>query len=159
MDPLTIIGGLTGIFGKIIDKIWPDPTQAAQAKLALLEAQQKGDLAELDAEMKLALAQLDVNKTEAASPNVFVSGWRPFVGWVCGAAFAWAFVVSPFVTYIAWLAGKDVGHLPVLDLSQMTPVLIGMLGLGGIHAFERSKGVAEGQTDREMPSYQPTAKK
>jgi len=159
MDPLSLIGGLSGLFGKVVDKIWPDPAQAAAAKLALMEAQQRGDLAELDAEMKLALAQLDVNKTEAANANVFVSGWRPFVGWVCGAAFAWAFVVSPFVTWIAWLAGKDIGHVPVLDLSQMTPVLIGMLGLGTLRTYERSKGVAPGMTDREMPSYQPTAKK
>jgi hypothetical protein len=158
MDPLSLIGSLTGIFGKVIDKIWPDPAQAAQAKLALMEAQQKGDLAELDAELRLSLSQIDVNKTEAASSSLWVSGWRPAVGWACAAAFAWSFVLAPFVAYFAALAGKDISGLPKLDLSQMMPVLLGMLGLGGIHAFERAKGVAQGQSDREMPSYQPTAK-
>ena len=77
-DPVT---AALDIGSKIIDKIWPDPAQAAQAKLALLQLQQSGDL-----------AQIAVNSAEAVNPSVFVSGWRPGIGWTCGLACAWNWI-------------------------------------------------------------------
>ena len=75
LDP---ISAALDIGGKLIDRLWPDPTQAAAAKLELLKMQQEGDLA-------VMVAQTDINKIEAGSSSLFVAGWRPFVGWVCGA--------------------------------------------------------------------------
>jgi hypothetical protein len=155
MDPLTLIGGLTGIFGKVIDKIWPDPTQAAQAKLALLEAQQKGDLAELDADLKLALGQIEVNKIEAASPSIFVSGARPALLWVCVIGLAYSWVIQPLGSWVAVVAWHFTGTFPTLDTISM----IGLAsGLAGLRTVDRLKGVAREQGVAEMPSYQPTAK-
>jgi len=70
LDPVT---ALLDIGGKVIDRLWPDPTQAANAKLELFKLQQSGELAQI-------AGQLEINKVEAANPSVFVSGWRPFVG-------------------------------------------------------------------------------
>ena len=81
------------------------------------------------------LAQLDVNKTEAAHKSLFVSGWRPFIGWVCGVSMGFNFIGLPLLTAF------DVVVSP-LDLATMMPVLMGMLGLGGLRTFEKTKGVA-----------------
>ncbi len=78
-----IVAAVANIGGKVIDRIWPDPAQAAAAKLELLKMQQSGELAQLAAETDLAKGQLAVNAAEAANPSIFVSGWRPAVGWVC----------------------------------------------------------------------------
>jgi hypothetical protein len=84
----------------------------------------------------IQLAQIDVNKTEAASKSVFVAGWRPFTGWSCSLALANNYLITPYVT-----AFTDV-TVPTLDLNVMLPVLLGMLGLGGMRSWEKSKGVA-----------------
>ena len=76
------ISAALDIGGKLIDRLWPDPTQAAAAKLELLKLQQSGELQQIT-------GQLEINKVEAANPSVFVSGWRPFIGWVCGTALAY----------------------------------------------------------------------
>lgn len=85
--------------------------------------------------------QIEVNKAEAQSDNVFVSGWRPAVGWTCAAAFGWTFVLQPFAAFALAVSGADHQPLPELSLSQMMPVLIGMLGLGGFRSFEKFRGV------------------
>lgn len=96
----------------------------------------------------LDLAQIEVNKEEAKSGLIFVSGWRPFVGWTCGAALAWTFVVSPIFQsiafYIAQFTGRviDLSGLPMFDLSVMMPVLLGMLGLGTMRTYEKVNGAA-----------------
>ena len=85
--------------------------------------------------------QIDINKIEAGSDNIFVSGWRPFIGWVCGMAFAWNFIGLSIVK-----AGLAAAHNPMplapADLADMMPVLIGLLGLGGMRSWEKAKGVA-----------------
>jgi hypothetical protein len=94
---------------------------AAQAKLELIKLQQSGDLAQI-------AGQLKINRTEAASSNPFTSGWRPFVGWTCGAGFAVQFVVGPLGEWASALAGHPVKFLQ-LDLGTMMPLLSGVLGL------------------------------
>jgi Holin of 3TMs, for gene-transfer release len=126
-DPVT---AALDIGSKIIDKIWPDPAQAAQAKLALLQLQQSGDL-----------AQIAVNTAEATNPSIFVSGWRPCVGWVCGLACAWNWIGLPIAKLALELYGHPVALAPA-DLSEMMPVLLGMLGLGGLRTVEKINGVA-----------------
>jgi len=137
-DPTT---ALLDIGSKVIDRLWPDPTQAAAAKIELLKMQQTGELAQLAANTDLAKGQLDVNKAEAGNGSLFTSGWRPFVGWTCGAAFAYKFVLAPFIVLGLTAAGHPIS-LPVLDFTEMSTILLGMLGLGGMRTVEKIKGVA-----------------
>ncbi len=130
MDPVTI---LLGIGSKVIDKIWPDETQANAAKLELMKMQMSGELAQM-------AGQLKINEVEAANPSVFVSGWRPFIGWVCGTACAWNWVGSPVAMALAAFFGKSLGLKPA-DLTEMLPVLFGMLGLGGLRTIEKINSV------------------
>jgi hypothetical protein len=87
------------------------------------------------------LAQLEVNKAEAAHKSVFVAGWRPFVGWVCGVALSYHFILAPLLQFGFALAGMD-QELPEFEFSQLSTVLMGMLGLGGLRTFEKMKGVS-----------------
>ena len=106
-----------------------------------LKAQQGYDLeiARLDAQ---ALQnQTDVNKIEAASANIFVSGWRPAVGWCCCFALAYAAIIEPLARFIAALCGFH-GDFPHIDTDITLQVLMGMLGLGGMRSFEKARGVA-----------------
>ena len=83
-------------------------------------------------------AQIEVNKIEAGQTNVFVSGWRPFIGWTCGVALCYHFVLQPFLMFVLFSIGKPM-ELPVFDMSTLTTVLFGMLGLGGMRSFEKTK--------------------
>ena len=89
---------------------------------------------------ELAKGQLEVNKVEAAHKNRFVAGWRPAVGWVCVAGMASNFIVIPMANFALALAGSAIS-IPLLVLSEMMPVLLGMLGLGVIRTVEKAKGV------------------
>jgi len=86
---------------------------------------------------------MDIDKAEAANSSVFVAGWRPAIGWTCALAFAWTYVLAPMVSYAAKLAGSAV-VLPTLDLSQLSPVLMGMLGLGVMRTYEKVNGIKAG---------------
>ena len=97
---------------------------------------------ELETAMQNAnLAQLEVNKVEATHKSIFVAGWRPFVGWVCGVSLAYHFILSPLIQFGFALAGME-QELPEFEFSQLSTVLMGMLGLGGLRTFEKMKGVA-----------------
>jgi hypothetical protein len=131
MDPVSI---MLGIGNKVIDRLWPDPAQAAAAKLELFKLQQSGELA-------VITGQMEINKAEAANPSVFVAGWRPFIGWVCGAACAWNWIGLPMAKALAVYHQVPFALSPA-DLSEMMPVLIGLLGLGGLRTVEKIQGVA-----------------
>jgi len=131
MDPVSAI---LDISAKVIDRLWPDPVQAASAKLELLKLQQSGELAALT-------GQLDINKIEAGNNSIFVAGWRPFIGWVCGAACAWNWVGLKIALFVAAYFGHTLNLAPA-DLGEMTPVLMGMLGIGGLRTIEKINGVA-----------------
>jgi hypothetical protein len=130
---------LIPLVGKVIDNILPDPAVAADAKLKLLELQQKGQLAELDADLRVALGQMEINKVEAASTNWFVAGWRPFVGWACGASFAYAALLEPLMRFGATVWFDYRGTFPVIDTNLTMQILVGLLGLGGLRSFEKSR--------------------
>ena len=136
-----IIDAALKIINKGLDLAFPDTTEADKAKQRLAEMALKGELDDLQNEFQLAMGQLEVNKTEAAHADIFVSGWRPFIGWVCGGAFAWNYILSHIVILFAQIAGTEIQPIQ-LDLSEMMPVLLGMLGLGGYRSYEKSKGVA-----------------
>lgn len=127
--------------GKLLDKFFPDPTQRDAAKMQLLQMQQTGELAQLTAETDLAKGQIAVNQVEAQNTNLFVSGWRPFIGWVCGAAFAYYYILQPFLAFLLSALGHKV-ELPSFDADTLSTVLYGMLGLGTLRTIEKTKGVA-----------------
>jgi hypothetical protein len=131
LDPISAI---LEIGSKVIDRVWPDPSQAAAAKLELYKLQQTGELQQI-------MGQLEINKAEAASASVFVSGWRPFIGWTCGVACAWNWVGISIAKVIAAFFQYPIVLTPA-DLSEMLPVLMGMLGLGVLRTAEKMKGVA-----------------
>jgi len=131
---------LLPLLGTLLEKFFPDPTAAAEAKLKLAQMAADGELAQLNADMQLAIGQLEINKVEAAG-GFFKSGWRPAAGWTCVAAFAWNYVLGPMIVNVLAIFGHPVTFAP-LDLSEMLPVLLGLLGLGGYRSFERMKGKA-----------------
>ena len=131
-----LIGDLiAGLIGKVIDRAWPDPAAKAAAALELAKLQQDGEFKAIDQAIEQARLQTDVNKVEAAHPSVFVSGWRPFIGWVGGTSLAWHFIGRP----MAVGAGYPV---PELDLGDLMTITGGMLGLSGMRTAEKLQGVA-----------------
>jgi hypothetical protein len=136
-----MLAALIPVLGSLLDKFIPDPQTAAAAKLQMLDMAQKGELAQLDADLKLATGQQEVNKVEAASASLFVAGWRPFIGWVCGAAFAFKFIGGPLAVVLMAMVGHPI-TLPEFDFTEMSTVLLGMLGLGGLRTVEKIKGAA-----------------
>jgi hypothetical protein len=125
-----LIGPVTGL----LDKFIPDADERNRL------AHEISTMAERHAQ-ELAKAQIEVNKAEAQHRSMFVSGWRPAVGWVCVTGMGFNFIVVPLGNFISGIYGLDT-NIPTLDLSQMMPVLMGMLGLGAMRSFEKSKGIA-----------------
>lgn len=132
---------LIPLLGGLLDRLFPDPQAAADAKVKVMEMAQRGELAQLDADVKLASGQLAVNQAEAASNSLFVSGWRPAVGWCCAFAFGFKFIGGPLLVFVAQLLGHQV-TLPEFDFTEMSTILLGMLGLGGLRTVEKVKKVA-----------------
>lgn len=136
-DPLSALFDL----GKsAIDKIWPDPIKRAEELRKLEEMKQRGDLEELNAQVKLLTGQMEINKIEAGSDSLFVSGWRPFVGWVCAFSLAYISIIEPLMRLLATMFGYS-GEFPEIDTTITMQVLIGMLGLGVMRTREKEKGV------------------
>lgn len=135
------ISAALDIGGKLIDRLWPDPTERDKAKLELLKLQQEGELKVLLADVELAKGQLEVNKVEAENANVFVSGWRPGVGWVCVLGLFSQFIARPFFEFGAHLFGYAVQY-PNLEIGDLMTLLLGMLGLGAMRTTEKLRGVA-----------------
>lgn len=136
MAPL-VIAGLIEFANKIFDKVIPDKAAAEKAKSDFLAVAQTNEFA-------LMLKQIEVNIAEASNPSIFVSGWRPFVGWVCGFALAYTYILLPFMQFGVYALGssetiKQFARLPKLDLSDLLPILLGMLGLGIMRTYEKIK--------------------
>jgi hypothetical protein len=132
---------IAGLLGKVIDRVWPDPTQRAQAALELERMRQAGEFKAIDAELQAMQMQADVNKVEAGSADPFTSRWRPFIGWVCGAALCWHYIGRPLAEWGLLMTGQPV-QIPSVDLGDLIVILLGMLGLGGLRTTEKIRGVA-----------------
>lgn len=133
LDPIT---AALDLGSKIIERVFPDANQAAAAKLRLLEMQQNGDL-------QVMASQMDINKIEASNSSIFVSGWRPFIGWVCGISLAYAAILEPVSRFIASVMFKYNGAFPVIDTTLTLQILLGLLGLAGMRSWEKKEGVAK----------------
>lgn len=127
MADITGLGAVSELVGTAINRIWPDKSEAEKQQLA--------------AAVMVVQGQMDINKAEAANPSVFVSGWRPYIGWVCGIACAWNWIGLPIAKLVLAVIGHPIALAPA-DLTEMLPVLLGMLGLGGLRTWEKVKGVA-----------------
>lgn len=130
LDPLT---AALEVGGKLLDKFFPNPAERAQAELELLRLKNSGELAELANETSLATAQMAINTEEAKSQSLFVSGWRPFVGWNCGFGLSYQFLVYPVL--VAY--NKDIVSL---DINTLITLLGGLLGLGSLRTLEKLRG-------------------
>jgi hypothetical protein len=128
-----VIDNLANFATTVVNKLFPDKTQSEKDKLAAqmqLETQ----------EYNLVQGQLEINKIEAAHSSVFVSGWRPFIGWVCGVTFAANYLIVPIVIDPLFrVLGQP--SIPMIPVGEIIPVLVALLGLSGYRTYERLKGV------------------
>ena len=127
-----LIGPVTGLLDKFVED--KDQKNALAHEIATLAEKQAHEA---------AMAQVSVNQAEAKHRSIFVAGWRPFIGWTCGFALAYHFVVAPLILFGAGWAGAEIPELPAFDMDSLMTVLLGMLGLGGMRSFEKSKGIAK----------------
>lgn len=134
---------LIPVVGKLLDRLIPDPEARAKAQLELIKEENANALQELQLALQADQNQADINKIEAASASMFVAGWRPWIGWVCGVAFAYHFVLQPLLAFIMASFGHKV-DLPTFDMDALFTVLMGMLGLGTMRTVEKVKGVTSG---------------
>lgn len=128
-----MINAILPIIGSVLDKIIPDNNAKEQAK-------QQIEKALIDNAAQINLTQAETNKIEAAHRSIFVSGWRPFLGWVSGLGFAWVFVASPVIRWILALNGINV-TLPELQTDVLMELTLAMLGLASLRTWEKSKGL------------------
>lgn len=133
MNPL-LIAPVLELGKSLLDRWFPDPAEKAKAEAEMLQLLQ-------EQELRKVLAQLEVNAKEAASPSMFVAGWRPAVGWCCALGFLWATIGQPLAAWIGARYGW--GEPPAIDTEVLMYVLGGMLGLGGLRSYEKIKGAAK----------------
>ena len=133
---MSLINSLIGPATKLLDKVIDDKDQ--KAKLAHELATMADKLAH-----EQQLAQMAINKEEASSGSLFKGGWRPCIGWICGIAFGYHFVLQPVIVVVVVLIGMDIPELPSFDMGTLLTVLGGMLGIGSLRTYEKQKGLTK----------------
>ena len=133
---MSLINSLIGPATKLLDKVIEDKDQ--KAKLAHELATMADKLAH-----EQQLAQMAINKEEASSGSLFKGGWRPCIGWICGIAFGYHFVLQPVIIFVVALIGIEIPELPEFDMGTLLTVLGGMLGIGGLRTYEKQKGLTK----------------
>ena len=131
MNPLIL--PLLSFGQSLLEKFVPDPAEKAKAEFELLKMTQDGDL-------KQVIGQLEINAKEAQHASVFVAGWRPYIGWVCGTGLAYAAIIHNLLEWLATIQGWPAP--PSLDTDILIYVLGGLLGLGSLRTYEKTKGIA-----------------
>ena len=119
-----------------LDKFFPDADTELKGKL-------EAAASEINNAYQLKLSQLEINKVEAASSSLFVAGWRPAIGWVCGVSLLYAALVETVARFIATVLFTYTGLFPVINTELTLQILLGLLGLAGMRSFEKSKGVTK----------------
>jgi hypothetical protein len=148
MNPIVdaVLGFAAGPLDKILGRFFPNADDRQKARL------------EIEAELvrtanQASLAQLEINKAEAQHASLFVAGWRPYIGWACGFGISWKWVLQPMLMWVLSVVAMYTGHelpaLPTLDTTEMVPLILGMLGLGGLRTFEKIRGEVDRSTLRE----------
>lgn len=123
----TGVGAVANLATSVIGRLWPDKSEQERAQMA--------------AALTIVQGQLDANRAEAASPSAFTSGWRPAIGWVCGAALGMQYIARPLVAWVGIVTGHQLPELPGID-DNLWELMLGLLGLGGLRTFEKTRGVA-----------------
>jgi len=139
------IDAIAGLVSTAVDKIWPDANIEAQAKADELKA-------ELTKELQYTLGQIEINKIEAASPSVFVSGWRPAVGWAGALGYGYEFLWRPIANGLSVAFGLP-PIFPGIETEALSTLLFGLLGLGTLRTAEKLKGVAAGSAPGTAPHF------
>ncbi len=130
-----LLKGIIGpIIGPLLDRI-PNANERARAEEDIEKRM-------LNALTSLVDGQLKINQKEAEHGSIFVAGARPFIMWVCGIGLGWNFIMQPIMLWVAFLFEVDLSGAPELDMSELSTILLGMLGLGGLRTFEKKLGVA-----------------
>ncbi len=133
-----MLGLIKSALGPILDgvlKLIPDKN-AREAAKEQFESQI------LNAMVGLVQGQLAINQKEAEHGSLFVAGWRPAIGWICGSALGWNYIIQPIMSWAIFISGGDLADAPRLDTAELTTILLGMLGLGGLRTYEKRLGVA-----------------
>lgn len=141
MNPL-LAGGIFDLLSNVLDKVFPDPVEAARAKVELIKMQQDGRLAELADETSRLNAQVAVNQVEAASPDKWTSGWRPAFGWIGALVILSQFILRPFAPWVMEVFGFHVPPIPAIDMEALWPLILGILGLSWNRSQDKKNGVA-----------------
>jgi hypothetical protein len=132
MNPL-FLGPLLDVGKTLLDRFVPDPEKKREAEAQFLAMAMQGEL-------KQVIAQLEINAREAAHPSIWVAGWRPFVGWTGGLGLLYATLGQPVLTWVGGIHGWPAP--PQVETDLLWVVLSGMLGIGGMRTFEKTRGVA-----------------
>lgn len=134
---------IAGPLVAIVNKEIPDKTAAAAAVAKIQELTDAAEAQYKQTELQAVTSnQTDVDKVEAASTSLFIAGWRPYVGWICGTGLGLQVIVAPLFTWMSALVGHPTAF-PVFDDKLLESTLAGMLGIGfGLRTFEKSKGIA-----------------
>lgn len=127
---LALLSGAGKLISEFMGSLDGDAKRRAELLLEELRAVQAADG-----------GQMRINEAEAAHPSIFVAGWRPFIGWVCGAGFVYEFIVRPLITWATGLWMPDCALPPSLG-DALAELVLGMLGMGGMRTLEKLKGVA-----------------
>ena len=130
-----MLSGLNALIGPIsalLDKVIPDKDLREKLSHDIATMAEKHT-------QEQVMAQIEVNKVEAAHHNMFVSGWRPFCGWVCSFGVGYNYILRPLLNYILAIFYPLVHQMESLDMSQLMPLLMGMLGFGALRSYEKVK--------------------
>jgi Zn-dependent protease with chaperone function len=125
IDPIT--AGLS-LVSDVVNKVWPDKTEQEKAQMA--------------AAVALLQGQMEINKVEAASPNVFTSGWRPAIGWVCGLAMAYTYIGYPLLLWATAIWWPGIKPPVLVTDGVLTELLCALLGISGLRTYEKTRRVA-----------------
>ena len=142
MLPAFIAPLITSVVGGIVELI-PNSNERAKAK-------ENMEMQLLTIITAAVSGQQEINKQEAAHKSIFVAGWRPFIGWVCGFGIAWQFLFNPIANWVlllimAYNPDIIIPPLPILDIGELISLVMAMLGMGGLRTFEKLRGVSREQ--------------
>jgi hypothetical protein len=136
------ISSLFSLGESLVQRLWPDPVEQAKQLFLLEEMKQNGDLAKLQAEVDIMLGQLKINEAQANHKSVFVAGARPFIIWVGGVSLAWTGIVHPLLMWVWAFADISGTPPPMVDAAQLTAIVGGLLGIGGMRSYDKKSGSA-----------------
>ena len=136
-----LIGPISDLLNTVLKRVLPAEKMSEEMR-AKVEGELLLELSKMD--WSVVQGQLEINKAEAQSEGWFKGGWRPAVGWICAFAFAYHFIILPFLQFLLiGVMGMQLPPLPTVAIDYINTVMMGMLGLGGLRTFEKFKGVAK----------------